>query len=273
MQTLLFWRKTSFTLLFFLLFSATLSPLQAEEGTKKTLYGGVPGEQFTFNVHWMGIPAGRAEMKMNQAGPGKFDLEAMVETIGMVRFLHSLKDTLRSKGEWLENGGFRSTSYFKDQRKGSQVRQVDYQFDRETKVVTRLRKGEKPIPIKISSIKVNDPLAVFYTLRGLSNLEPGKSLVWITVDGRREYNMQVDIGKPAQRFTPLGRFKIIPIKVKIPSSGELFRQEEAIEIWLTDDERRMPVRVETRLSLGGVAADLVAYRDGRGGHGELGEER
>ncbi|MBF0448888.1 MAG: DUF3108 domain-containing protein [Magnetococcales bacterium] len=254
----------------FLSLFLTTVPLLASTEEQTPVFGGVPGEVLIYNVHWVGIPAGRAEIKMGQAEPNQYKLEAMVETIGMVKFLHAIKDTLNSSGDRLDDGTFHSSTYFKDQRKGSNIRQTTYEFDREKNVVQRLRKKEKPIHITISKGEVNDPLAVFFTLRSLPKLEPNTSLSWVTVDGRKEYEMTVEIGQPTQEFTPLGRFDIIPIKVKIPSSKELFRQEEAIEIWLTNDHRRMPVRVETRLSLGGVAADLVSFKDGRGGQDDIG---
>jgi hypothetical protein len=253
-------------------FSLLFSPLMADANAADERYGTVPGEQLQFNVHWMGIPGGRAVMKTGQAEPGKYRLEAVVEAIGMVKFLHAIKDTLLSQGVLLGNGTFQSVNYHKDQRKGNRVRLTDYKFDREKKQVLRMRKGEKTKPIKISSGEANDPLAVFYSLRSQPELLPGTSMFWITVDGSNEFKMEVEIGEPTQKFTPLGQFDIIPVKVKIPSNGELFRQEEAIEIWLTADQRHMPIRVETRLSLGGVAADLVSFTDGRGGSGDIADE-
>ena len=257
-------------LLLSLLLLISFFAADAQAGARK--YGGVPGEKLTFNVHWLGIPAGHAEMNMYQADAGKYSVEAMVEAIGMVKFIHAIKDKLQSVGDILASGEFRTISYNKDQRKGSRIRQIEYKFDRNKKVVTRLQKGEKPKQIIVSNGEVSDPLSYFYSLRTMPELEPGKSLIWLTVDGHKEYKMQVDIGEKIKKYTPLGGFDVITVKVKIPSSKELFRQEEAIVIWFTADERRMPVRVETRLSVGSVAADLVAFDDGRGNRGELGED-
>ena len=268
MQQFDFLTKSNFTILA-LCVSLFFPPLFTDGNSATETYGAVPGEKLVFNVHWIGIPAGRAEMKMEKAEPGKYKLEAMVEAVGMVKFLHNVKDTLISRGDRLTNGEFQTVNYHKDQRKGKRIRQSDYQFDREKNIVSRLKKGEKPKHIKVSSKKANDPLAVFYTIRSLEKLTPGQSLVWMTVDGSKEFKMLFEVGEKIEKYTPLGWFDIIKVKVSIPASGELFRQEEAIELWLSADKRRLPIRVETKLSLGGVAADLVEYDDGRGEHKEL----
>lgn len=52
-------------------------------------------------------------------------------------------------------------------------------------------------------------------------------------------------------------------------SSNLFRHQGALTIWLTDDNRRLPLRVETKVKIGEVAADLIRYDDGRGGHAEM----
>ncbi|MFN3306874.1 MAG: DUF3108 domain-containing protein, partial [Candidatus Kapaibacteriota bacterium] len=46
--------------------------------------------------------------------------------------------------------------------------------------------------------------------------------------------------------------------------GGLFKSEGSIYIWLTDDDRKMPVKVATKILIGYVTAELVSYRGLRG---------
>ncbi len=41
--------------------------------------------------------------------------------------------------------------------------------------------------------------------------------------------------------------------------GGLFKGEGRIYIWLTDDDRKMPVLVSTKIKIGNVDAELVEY--------------
>ena len=46
--------------------------------------------------------------------------------------------------------------------------------------------------------------------------------------------------------------------------GGLFRNTGRIFIYLTDDERKMPVRVASKIVIGEVMAELTSYRGLRG---------
>lgn len=266
--------KNSVFLIFFLFgFSFAPPPLLAESKGLTVSLGAINGEQLIFNVHWMGIPAGRAEMKMETSEPDQYQLSANVETIGMVKFLHAIQESLLSQGLRSASSPFQSVMFEKKERKGKRDRLVVYHFDRQRGEVARSKNKGKPFVIKTSSPQVSDPLALFYALRAHPKLTSGTTYKWLTVDGRKEYAVEIEVGQSQKKFTPLGGFDILPIKIKVPASGDMFRQEEAIEIWLTTDDRRLPIRVETRLSLGGVAADLVEFSDGRGEHRTIPEER
>ncbi len=242
-----------------------LLPLFATTTAQAGQLGTVPGEKLLFNVHWMGVPGGRAVMQTKSASPGSFELESTVETTGLASWFHSLHDKLHSWGEYGDNGKMRTSRFFRDQKKRGQVRQVTHEFDRKKGVITRLAKDEKTLLIEIDSDVVNDPLALFYSLRALPELQPGANMQLMTVSVKL-YPVTVDIGQPTKKFTPLGSFHVIPVKLSVPSNEGLFKQKEALTIWLTTDDRRLPVRVETRLAIGSVAAELVEYDDGRGGH-------
>jgi hypothetical protein len=43
----------------------------------------------------------------------------------------------------------------------------------------------------------------------------------------------------------------------------LFVKEGRLRIWLTDDDRRIPVRMRSKVAIGSVSADLEAYASGR----------
>ncbi|MBF0358377.1 MAG: DUF3108 domain-containing protein [Magnetococcales bacterium] len=265
-----FMLKTRTALLLLLVISMHCLPLSADE-KPPTLYGSAPGEKLIFNVHWMGIPAGIATMSRYTADIGKYKVEAILETTGMVSFIHALKDTLLSTGNVLESGKLQTVKYHKNQRKGKRVRITDYKYDRENLTVIKIRKGEKARTIKTSTKNANDPISVFYTMRSMPTIPEDSTLSWLAVDGSKEFTISVKVGKKTKRYTPLGWFDLFPVTVMLPADGGLINQTDAITILFTADNRRLPIRVETKLSLGGVAADLIEYYDGRGGHGEINE--
>ena len=45
----------------------------------------------------------------------------------------------------------------------------------------------------------------------------------------------------------------------------LFVKQGRLKIWLTDDARRIPVRMRSKVAIGSVSADLEAYTPARPG--------
>ena len=64
---------------------------------------------------------------------------------------------------------------------------------------------------------------------------------------------------------PLG--KKVPTVIVEPVLAEgtgLFVKEGRLKVWLTDDARRIPVRMRAKVAIGSVSADLESYTPGDG---------
>jgi hypothetical protein len=48
------------------------------------------------------------------------------------------------------------------------------------------------------------------------------------------------------------------------AEGSMFKFNNTISVWLTDDIRKIPVRVATSIVLGDIGAELVRYSGVRG---------
>ena len=57
---------------------------------------------------------------------------------------------------------------------------------------------------------------------------------------------------------PAGEFRCIKVEPLVQEGG-LFKSEGSIVVWMTDDERRMPVKVKTKVIIGSIDADLSEY--------------
>jgi hypothetical protein len=43
-------------------------------------------------------------------------------------------------------------------------------------------------------------------------------------------------------------------------SGRIFKEEESVTVWITDDENRLPVRIKANLVVGSIKADLENFK-------------
>ena len=63
------------------------------------------------------------------------------------------------------------------------------------------------------------------------------------------------IRKEKVKFAGKGETEAVVVKPVLKSEG-LFQNKGDILVWLTDDENKIPVRVETKVPIGTVTAEL-----------------
>ncbi|MBF0429609.1 MAG: DUF3108 domain-containing protein, partial [Magnetococcales bacterium] len=121
-------KKTIAMLLISLFWFGSVLPMAYGQETLPPL-GAAPGERLTFNIHWMGIPAGKAFMESRPASSDQYLLMAGVESIGAVKFLYPIKDLLQAEGN-VSAKGLTARYYMKQQQRGDQSKLIEYRFDR-----------------------------------------------------------------------------------------------------------------------------------------------
>ncbi len=100
-----------------------------------------------------------------------------------------------------------------------------------------------------------DTYSSFYYVRTLP-LEVGKSVFVSILDNKQLWNVEIQVLKKEKLDTILGEVNTILIKPLIKSEG-IFQKKGEIYIWLTDDARRIPVKMKTKVTIGSVTATLV----------------
>jgi hypothetical protein len=43
-------------------------------------------------------------------------------------------------------------------------------------------------------------------------------------------------------------------------SGRVFKEEESLTVWISDDENKIPLRIKASLAVGSLKADLESYK-------------
>jgi hypothetical protein len=59
--------------------------------------------------------------------------------------------------------------------------------------------------------------------------------------------------------TKFGLIECLKLK-PFMEAGRVFRSNEGIDLWVTNDENRIPVKVKANLRVGTIVADLTSFR-------------
>ncbi len=107
---------------------------------------------------------------------------------------------------------------------------------------------------------VNDVVSAFYYVRTMdfSQSRVGQKYLLYNFFKDSTYQLAVKFLGRQQIKVDAGTFNTIIVEPLIQEGG-LFKSNGRVLLWLTDDERKIPVRVSTKVIVGSIDADLREY--------------
>jgi hypothetical protein len=213
-------------------------------------------ERLVYDLKWVGIKAGTATLEIVD----EEDVIRIISTARSAKWLsvfYTVRDRIESKMARGRSKLFVGlpTNYRVKVREGRHRRDKEVIFDHgNLKAVYKdYRKGtERQISIGSHTF---DPLSSFYYIRTL-NIEVGKSIYVDIFDSKKMWNVEVQVLRKEKIKTKLGEFNTIVIKPLMKSEG-IFSRKGDMYIWLTDDAKRVPVMVKTKVKVGSITATLT----------------
>ncbi len=140
-------------------------------------------------------------------------------------------------------------------REGGYSRDFTAEFDHINQIAITTE-GDYPIPSYVQDI-----MSAFYFTRTIdfSSLKPGEKVHLQNFYKDSTYELDVKYKGKQTVEVEAGKFNCIVVE-PLAKEGGLFKSEGKIHVWLTDDDRRMPVLVLAKIIIGSVESELVEYR-------------
>lgn len=216
-------------------------------------------ESLAFEVHWGAMLVGRARIEtLPSTNPGLYLLRTTVKANNAIQSIYPVLDTVES---WVTVGTDLPTLFRKRLSEGNYRASVQVDFDQasgQAKVSGVIQgKARSDTALQIPG-GVHDLLSAFHFVRR-QRLEPGKSLHLSLVDNRKFFrDVEIACLRREVLETPLGKWNTVVIEPKLHADA-LFKAKGRLQIWLTDDERHMPVQMVSRISMGSIRAVLISH--------------
>jgi Protein of unknown function (DUF3108) len=213
------------------------------------------GEKLVFEVRWMGLLAGNASMavsgQLTRDGHDVYHIRSLAESSPFFSLFYNVRDM----GETFVDVRELYPWYFHlDQREGSRALQRTVAFDQQRGVAIHTKNQEPPQEVKVP-VGVQDSLSSFYILRTLP-LHVGQSIHLNTFSNGKTYDVEVQIlrrEKVEAYWGPVDALVVRPLM----RFQEILRQKGEVLIWVTDDDRRLPIRMTTAIKVGSIEATLI----------------
>jgi hypothetical protein len=213
------------------------------------------GEELSFEVRWMGLLAGNARMmvsgRMSRDGHDGYQIRSLAESSPFFSLFYYVRDS----GEtFVDMRELLPWYYHLDQREGSRSVQRTVTFDQQRGVAIHTKNQEPPQEVKVPR-GVHDSLSSFYRVRTLP-LRVGDSIHLHTFANGKTYDVEVQILRREEVEAYWGPVDTLVVRPQMRFQ-EILRQKGEVLIWVTDDERRLPIRMRTALTVGSIEATLI----------------
>lgn len=212
------------------------------------------GERLTFSVRYGFIRAGEASLEIEGIESINdhpcYHVVSRAKSNSFFDRVFRVRDTVES---WMDADFLFSRRFHKKLREGGYRNETIVQMDQENRLAVYQDGGIFEFPAG-----AHDPLSAFYYVRTLE-LEPGMRISLESHADRKNYPLEVTVHGREEVDTPAGKFQCLVLEPTLRSPG-LFKHEGKLTIWLTDDDRRMPVLMKSKVAIGSISVILTDYR-------------
>ncbi len=219
-----------------------------EEGVYKI------GERLVFELTWFGINAGWATLEikesLNYEGKEVIRMVSTAQSNNFISAFYPVNDRTETFVDPQERYPYRFTIR---QREGRYSSDKETIFDQKNNKAVFIKDGKSQVFDVYP--KVQDALSSFYYLRTL-DLKVGVPVYIKIFDNGKNYEAKVEILRKEKIDTPIGSFNTICVKPVLKTEG-IFQRKGEVHIWLTDDERKMPVMMKSSVKIGDIVATLI----------------
>jgi hypothetical protein len=218
------------------------------------------GEHLKFDVGFSFIKAGEAEFSIPTMktvnGHECFQIVATVVSTPTFSFFYKVDDYYETL---VDAQGIFPRHFIQRVREGKYSFDFSAEFDQENNTAITA-KGRYHVPPY-----VHDAVSALFYVRTMdfSKCRPGEKQYLYNFYSDSTYQLAVKFLGYQQVEVKAGTFNCICVEPLVQEGG-LFKSNGKIIIWMTNDERKIPVKVSTKVIVGSIDAELREYSGIRG---------
>jgi hypothetical protein len=224
------------------------------------------GEQLTYkiyyNLNFIWVPAGEVTFKVMDEGT-QFHYQAKGETYDSYEWFFTVKDNYES---WVDKNTLLPNYSERFVNEGNYHIFEKIAFNQSAKKTTVWRSDKRGDPETKTehSVKreVHDVLSILYQLRNtdFASQQPGYSVPFSIFMDKEEFPLGLRyVGQDARKkIHGMGRYKTLKFQPDV-IAGSVFKEDSKMSVWVSNDQNRIPLLIESPVSVGSVKMVLKKY--------------
>lgn len=218
------------------------------------------GESYDYKVKYGFLTIGEAEVDVDEkiylinARPC-YKVNVLGKTAGLTD-VFKVRNTYRS---YVDTLAFIPHKFIYSARENSYKRDQVMSFNHEKNEVIKLEKEQ----LKTFEVpnNIQDVISGYYFLRTIdfSKFPIGQTVTSPIFFDEDLYQMKIKYAGKGIVHTRFGKMRVLKLNPILPKN-DLFKGENAIRIWVSDDKNRVPLKIEVDFSFGTIDMEIKNYK-------------
>lgn len=170
---------------------------------------------------------------------------------------------------WLDSETLLPLRFENDIKEGKYTYQSNYRYDWDSMRVHTFANRAKWDKPRIEALDLTrtsmDPLSTFFNLRGedIEEFEIGKEMPLELVFAKKIRNIKFKfLGRETLNLKKMGKFNTLKFACQLADDdGQSFKEGSEFFVWLTDDDNKIPLYLESPVKVGSVKATIAKMKN------------
>ena len=215
------------------------------------------GEKLTFHIRWGVIDAGEAVLEalpfQSLNGTPTHHFVLSLKTTSAVDLFYKVRDTIESYTDL----DISRSLFYRKQAMGKDKKDVKVHFDWENQKASysNFDQPRDAIDIEIGAF---DPLSALYGIRS-KPFDVSSEISFPITDGKRCFLGKATVVRREEIMIDGTAYDAYLIEPELLHFDGVFKKSKnpKLKIWLTADDRKIPVKIECKVAVGSITGELV----------------
>ncbi len=180
------------------------------------------------------------------------------KTTGLIGIFFKVRDNYQS---YFYKKSLKPFLFIRKINEGGYTKNKEISFDHVNKEATVKNYKHNTVKKYPISSDIQDILSSLYYLRNqnLSTLNIGEEIELKLFFDQKINNFKLRFLGIEIIKTKFGKVKTLKFR-PIVQAGRVFKAQESVTVWITDDENKIPIKIKAALAIGSLRADLVSFK-------------
>ena len=214
-----------------------------------------------YNLSFIWIPAGEAIFRLAETD-STYEAEVVGSSYGSYDSIFKVRDEFRSS---IDKTTMRPRVFVRKVEEGDHLRYDSLAFDYERELIYS-HNGPTHATAQVDTFDLHecaqDLVSIMYNLRNIDtrNLTRGYEVLSEIFFDREYAPVKLTyLKKERKAVRGLGKFKSLKVRPEV-IIGSVFKEGDIMNVWISDDQNKVPLQIESSVLVGKVKAVLAEYK-------------